>query len=46
MTINTPRMLAARGIIDNVQGYSIYGDYSQPNPPARLIEAVAKGLTA
>lgn len=35
--------LAARGIIDNVQGYSIFGDYSQPNPPARLIEAVAKG---
>ena len=35
--------LAARGIIDNVKGYSIYGDYSQPNPPARLIEAVASG---
>ncbi len=35
--------LAARGIIDNVEGYSIYGDYSQPNPPARLIEAVARG---
>jgi quinoprotein dehydrogenase-associated probable ABC transporter substrate-binding protein len=35
--------LAARGIIDNVRGYSIYGDYSQPNPPARLVEAVANG---
>lgn len=35
--------LAARGIRDNVRGYSIYGDYSQPNPPARLIEAVARG---
>jgi quinoprotein dehydrogenase-associated probable ABC transporter substrate-binding protein len=35
--------LAARGIIDNVAGYSIYGDYSQPNPPARLVEAVARG---
>jgi quinoprotein dehydrogenase-associated probable ABC transporter substrate-binding protein len=35
--------LAARGIIDNVEGYSIYGDYSQPNPPARLVEAVARG---
>ena len=35
--------LAARGIIDNVEGYSIYGDYSKPNPPARLIEAVARG---
>jgi mxaJ protein len=35
--------LAARGIFDNVRGYSIYGDYSQPNPPARLVEAVANG---
>jgi mxaJ protein len=35
--------LAARGIIDNVTGYSIYGDYSQPDPPARLVEAVARG---
>jgi mxaJ protein len=42
---NTPpaQALAARGIIDNVRGYTIYGDYSRPNPPARLIEAVAKG---
>jgi quinoprotein dehydrogenase-associated probable ABC transporter substrate-binding protein len=42
---NPPAMtaLARRGIIDNVEGYSIYGDYSEPNPPARLIEAVAKG---
>ena len=42
---NTPpaEALAARGIIDNVKGYTIYGDYSRPNPPARLIEAVAKG---
>jgi mxaJ protein len=35
--------LANRGIIDNVAGYSVYGDYSQPNPPARIVEAVAKG---
>ena len=35
--------LARRGIVDNVRGYSIYGDYREPNPPARLIEAVAKG---
>lgn len=33
--------LAKRGLITNIRGYSIYGDYSQPNPPARLIEAVA-----
>lgn len=37
------RALAARGIIDNVEGYRIVGDYSQPNPPARLIDAVASG---
>jgi mxaJ protein len=35
--------LARRGIVDNVRGYSLYGDYREPNPPARLIEAVAQG---
>jgi len=35
--------LARRGIIDNVAGYTIYGDYRQPDPPARLVEAVAAG---
>jgi quinoprotein dehydrogenase-associated probable ABC transporter substrate-binding protein len=35
--------LVRRGIIGNVRGYSIYGDYSQPNPPAMLIDAVAQG---
>jgi mxaJ protein len=35
--------LAHRGITDNVRGFSIYGDYRQPSPPARLIEAVAAG---
>jgi mxaJ protein len=35
--------LANRGIIDNITGYSVYGDYSQPNPPARIVEAVARG---
>lgn len=35
--------LARRGIVRNIRGYSIYGDYREPNPPARLIEAVAKG---
>ena len=34
--------LARRGIVDNVVGYSIYGNYSEDTPPARLIEAVAK----
>jgi quinoprotein dehydrogenase-associated probable ABC transporter substrate-binding protein len=33
--------LGAQGIVDNVVGYMIYGDYREPNPPARVIEAVA-----
>jgi mxaJ protein len=33
--------LSARGVIDNLRGYSIYGNYAEPNPPARLIRAVA-----
>jgi mxaJ protein len=35
--------LARRGITDNVRGFSIYGDYRQENPPARLIQAVGTG---
>ena len=35
--------LANRGIVDNVRGYTVYGDYSKPNPPARIIDAVASG---
>lgn len=35
--------LGDRGIVRNVVGYSIYGNYADPNPPARLIDAVAKG---
>ena len=35
--------LSARGLIDNIRGYSIYGDYKRPNPPADLIHAVADG---
>jgi mxaJ protein len=35
--------LSRRGIITNVIGYTIYGDYTDPNPPARLIDAVAAG---
>jgi mxaJ protein len=35
--------LSARGIIGNVVGYSVLGDYSRPNPPARIVDAVARG---
>jgi mxaJ protein len=42
---NTPpaHALTARGIIENVRGYTLYGDYREPNPPARILDAVAKG---
>ena len=42
---NTPpaHALSNRHIIENVRGYTLYGDYAQANPPARIIEAVAKG---
>jgi mxaJ protein len=42
---NTPpaHALARRGIVDNVRGYTLYGDYSQANPPARIVDAVAAG---
>ena len=42
---NTPptHALARRGIVDNVRGYLIYGDYRTANPPAAIIDAVAKG---
>lgn len=41
---NTPpaHALANRGMIDNVRGYTLYGDYRQDSPPARLVEAVAR----
>ncbi len=42
---NTPpaHALAARGIIQNVRGYTLYGDYARPSPPSRIVEAVASG---
>ena len=35
--------LGRRHIVGNVKGFTVYGDYSQPNPPARIVDAVAKG---
>ena len=42
---NTPpaHALSNRKIVQNVKAYSVYGDYAQPNPTARVVEAVAKG---
>ncbi len=35
--------LAKRGIIDNVRGYMVYGDYRDDNPAAGIMDAVARG---
>jgi mxaJ protein len=35
--------LAKRGLVHNVSGYSLYGNYTDPDPPARLVAAVAAG---
>jgi mxaJ protein len=42
---NTPpaHAIAHRGLIDNVHGYMLYGDYRDSNPPAAIIRAVAHG---
>lgn len=42
---NTPpaHALSKRQLIQNVRGFSIYGDYKDPNPPAALIRAVERG---
>jgi mxaJ protein len=39
---NTPPVhaLSRRGIVGNLVGFSVFGDYSQENPPARIIDAV------
>jgi mxaJ protein len=35
--------LARRGIVDNVVGYNVVGDYTQDAPPAAVLRAVAAG---
>jgi quinoprotein dehydrogenase-associated probable ABC transporter substrate-binding protein len=42
---NTPpaHALAMRGIVDNVKGYTVYGDYSKPNPSSAIMDALASG---
>ena len=41
---NTPpaHALARRGVVDNVRGYMLYGDYAQENPPRAIIDDVAR----
>jgi mxaJ protein len=42
---NTPPVhaLSRRGIVGNLVGFSVFGDYSEENPPARIIDAVIAG---
>lgn len=42
---NSPpaHVLGTKGIIDNVVGYSVYGDYAEDSPPGKIIKAVADG---
>jgi mxaJ protein len=35
--------LTRRNIVDNVKGFTLYGDYRQPDPPARIVNAVENG---
>ncbi|MEX6506767.1 substrate-binding domain-containing protein [Jiella sp. M17.18] len=42
---NTPpvEVLGREGIVDNVVGYMIYGDYRESSPPERILDDVANG---
>lgn len=42
---NTPPAagLTRRGIVRNVRGYTVYGDYREANPPSRIVRAVERG---
>jgi quinoprotein dehydrogenase-associated probable ABC transporter substrate-binding protein len=42
---NTPpaHALGRRGLAKNVVGYTVYGDYSRPDPQAEIVHAVARG---
>jgi mxaJ protein len=42
---NTPpaHALARRGITGRLVGYRVQDDYAQPNPPAQIVDAVARG---
>jgi mxaJ protein len=35
--------LAARHLVQNVRGYTVYGDYSKPDPQRDIVDAVADG---
>jgi mxaJ protein len=43
--MNTPpaHALARRGIVQNVRGYMLYGDYRKPHPASAIVDAVRDG---
>jgi mxaJ protein len=43
--MNSPpaHALSARGIVANLVGYSVYGDYRTDSPPSAIVTAVARG---
>jgi mxaJ protein len=40
---NSPpaHFLSTKGIVENVVGYSVYGDYAEDSPPGKIVTAVA-----
>ena len=42
---NSPpaHILAEKGIVNNVVGYSVFGNYGEDSPPGKLVQAVADG---
>ncbi len=42
---NSPpaHLLATKGIVNNVVGYSVFGNYADDSPPGKIISAVASG---
>jgi mxaJ protein len=42
---NSPPVAALerRGIVGRLRGFPVYGDYATPNPPATIVDAVARG---
>lgn len=35
--------LSEQGIVTNLVGYSVFGDYREPSPPSRIVTAVERG---
>jgi quinoprotein dehydrogenase-associated probable ABC transporter substrate-binding protein len=42
---NTPpaHALSRRGLVENIRGYTLFGDYAQDSPPSAIVAAVASG---